>query len=338
MKNKVLIKKIMFVVICLIITLNILSVKTYAIVEPTAEFYVNDYAKLLSLDTKEYIINVNKELYSKTGAQIVVVTVPNLEGSTLETYATALFRKFGIGDKTKNNGVLLLLALQERQFRVEVGYGLEGVLTDGKTGRIQDNYIIPYLKENNWNDGIRNGFNAILSEVEKEYDVNVGGESAVGKNNSLEDDYYIDILIKKTGVYLIFITLLTIIVAVIIRYLYWNYKIEKSICLKISGVFFIIESILNHYFANFSIDSYMGILMIKGLIDIVLYYIFIVVIFAEDSYGIGGGSFGGGSSGWRRLIRRILKWWFIRRWWLIRWWRKLKKFLKSTSIFIKKVI
>lgn len=70
---------------------------------------------------KNYIISTNKSLYSQTGAQIVVVTVQNLGGQSLEEYSTELFRKFGIGDKNKNNGVLLLLALEERQFRIEVG-------------------------------------------------------------------------------------------------------------------------------------------------------------------------------------------------------------------------
>ena len=83
---------------------------------------------------------VRKTLEKQTGAQIVVVTVQNLEGQSLEEYATELFRNYGIGDKEKNNGVLLLCAYEERQFRIEVGYGLEGTLTDGKTGRIQDEY------------------------------------------------------------------------------------------------------------------------------------------------------------------------------------------------------
>ena len=69
--------------------------------------------------------------------------------------------------KKKNNGVLMLLSIQDRKSRIEVGYGLEGALNDAKTGRIQDNYMIPYFKEDNWHDGIKNGYNAILSEVEK---------------------------------------------------------------------------------------------------------------------------------------------------------------------------
>ena len=64
---------------------------------------------------------------------------------SLEDYSTQLFRNFGIGNSKLNNGVLMLIALDERQSRIEVGYGLEGILNDAKTGRIQDNYMIPYF-------------------------------------------------------------------------------------------------------------------------------------------------------------------------------------------------
>ena len=167
------------ILIILFIMINICTISSLAVVSPTPDFYVNDYADLLDKETEEYIINANKSLYSQTGAQIVVVTIPSLEGSSLEDYATELFRNFGIGDKTKNNGILLLLALEERQFRVEVGYGLEGILPDAKTGRIQDEYIIPYLKKNDWNDGIKNGFSAFLEIVANEYNVEVGAQTAI---------------------------------------------------------------------------------------------------------------------------------------------------------------
>lgn len=136
-----------------------------AIVKPTEEFYVNDYANVLSSEVEEYIITHSKELAASTKAQIVVVTVPNLEGEDLETYANKLFNYFQIGDAKENNGLLLLLALDEREFRVEVGYGLEGVLTDGLTGRYQDEYIIPYLKDDNWNEGIKNGYTAFYKKI-----------------------------------------------------------------------------------------------------------------------------------------------------------------------------
>ena len=110
-----------------LILINIFCIKTFAVVKPTSDFYVNDYANLLDSETKEYIMNTNISLCNQTGAQVVVVTVQNLEDNSLEDYANQIFREFGIGDKTKNNGVLLLLALEERLFRIEVGYGLEGI-------------------------------------------------------------------------------------------------------------------------------------------------------------------------------------------------------------------
>lgn len=161
-----------------------------ALVNPTTEFYVNDYANILSEETEKYIIDKSSKLANVDGTQIVVVTVPNLEGQSLESYATALFRKFGIGDKEKNNGLLLLLALEERQFRVEVGYGLEGILPDGKTGRFQDQYIIPYLRENNWDEGIKNGYDAFYSEIVKQNNLDLSYTDATdvsGTQEGVED-------------------------------------------------------------------------------------------------------------------------------------------------------
>ena len=168
-------KKILLVVVSFMILLGLASNKSYAIVHKTEEFYVNDSANILDKDTENYIIDINKKLYDKTGAQIVVVTVKNLEGKSIEEYSTELFREYGIGSKDKNNGVLFIISVEDRKTRIEVGYGLEGRLTDGKTGRILDNFVVPYLKDDKWDDGVRNGFNAILQEVCEEYDVKIDG-------------------------------------------------------------------------------------------------------------------------------------------------------------------
>ena len=164
----------------ILLALCLLAVPVSAeVVSPTSDFYVYDGAGVLSSATEQYIIAANRELEAKTGAQIVVVTVPSLEGQALEDYANELFRSWGIGDKEKNNGILLLCAVAERQFRVEVGYGLEGDLPDGKTGRMQDQYIIPPLKENNFDEGIKNGFSAFLQEVAAVYDAEITGDAPV---------------------------------------------------------------------------------------------------------------------------------------------------------------
>lgn len=162
-------KKILITFIALVTLLSTINVN--ALVEPTPEFYINDYANILSEETENYILNKSVALEKATSAQVVVVTVPNLEGQTIEEYATDLFRSYGIGNAEENNGLLLLLALEEREFRVEVGYGLEGVLPDGLTGRYQDQYIIPYLSENRWDEGIKNGYNAFVQKICEYYEI-----------------------------------------------------------------------------------------------------------------------------------------------------------------------
>lgn len=166
-----------------------------AIIKPTSEFYVNDDAGILSNETKQYIINTNIELEQKTGAQIVVVTVKSLDGMNIEEYANQLFNNWGIGDEKKDNGLLLLCSYGDREFRVEVGYGLEGILPDGKTGRMQDEYIIPYLKEDNFDEGIKNGYSAFLQEVASEYNITItGSQSATQVNES--QDIIIEIIVS----------------------------------------------------------------------------------------------------------------------------------------------
>ena len=164
-------KKTVIAIISFILLFTLFITESFAIVSKTTEFFVNDSAKILSSETEEYIIKTNKDLEAKTKAQIVVVTVNNLEGKSVEDYSTELFRNYGIGDKEKNNGVLFIVSVEDRKTRIEVGYGLEGRLTDGKTGRILDNYVVPYFSEDKFDEGIRNGYNAILAEVCEEYNI-----------------------------------------------------------------------------------------------------------------------------------------------------------------------
>ncbi len=287
--------KSVFVFLMLI---NILNTNSIAVVSPTSDFYVNDYAKLLNESTKDYIISTNKSLYNQTGSQIVVVTVPSLDGDSLEEYATELFRNFGIGDKSKNNGVLLLLALQERQFRIEVGYGLEGVLTDGKTGRIQDEYIIPYLKQNNWNEGIKNGFSAILDEVSKEYNVEVGVENAVA------------IKTTKTNLLIMYIPFFSFIIGIILGRLKRSKVLSKNVTVVFSVLYFISIAVLYY-------------IIVRQIFSVIFWAIFNLIWFLPgmSSYRArggrggyhGGGFYGGGSSfggGRRRFLRRRRFFWW----------------------------
>lgn len=139
--------------------------------EPPAQapsFYVQDNAGVLQPDVKQQIHKAGTELASKTKAQVVVVTVKSLEGVPIRDYALKLFRQMALGDKELNNGVLLVVAPSERKSCIEVGYGLEGILPDAKTGRIQDEYMIPYFAKGDYNQGIVKGYNAVVAEVLKD--------------------------------------------------------------------------------------------------------------------------------------------------------------------------
>lgn len=155
-----------------------LPVLGFYLPEPSAAFYVNDTANLMAKENEDYIIGTCEDLYEKTKAQIVVVTIKSLEDTSIEEYSTELFRKYGIGDAKKNNGVLILLSLDDRECRIEVGYGLEGAINDSKAGRIMDQYMIPYFSKNQWDEGLINGFDAITDEICKEYNVEVAHNAA----------------------------------------------------------------------------------------------------------------------------------------------------------------
>ena len=164
-------QKSTFSIVLLLVIILFTSPLNFAATYPdhTSQFYFNDFAGILSNDTEEQIMSVAVPLAEKTGAQIVVVTVESLEGESIESYATALFREWGIGDATQNNGVLLLISVEDRQSRIEVGYGLEGALNDAKTGRIQDDYLVSNFGEGRFDEGVLGTYFALLSEVYAEY-------------------------------------------------------------------------------------------------------------------------------------------------------------------------
>lgn len=164
--------KKLFSVICFVLIISVLlSVSSFAVKlpEPTNDFFVNDFAGVISEEDKSELMKIGENLFVKTGAQVVVVTVETLDGADVSEYALELGRKWGVGDKEENNGVVLLLSVSERKVTIQVGYGLEGRLTDGKTGRILDKYAIPYLKNNDFSTGIAEAYKAIVSEVYAEY-------------------------------------------------------------------------------------------------------------------------------------------------------------------------
>jgi len=128
--------------------------------QPTGRL-VNDFAGVLSPGAEAQLENRLLQLEKDTTDEVAVVTVVSLEDSPIEDYASELFQKWGIGKKGKDNGVLFIVAPNERKVWIEVGYGLEPVLTDGRSGRILDNEVLPGFREGDYETGITNGVIAI---------------------------------------------------------------------------------------------------------------------------------------------------------------------------------
>ena len=119
------------------------------------------------------------ELREKTGAELAVATFPNLGGEEIEPAATELFAAWGVGRKGKDDGVLILLALEERRVRIEVGYGLEGPLPDGRVGAIIRRVMGPDLSADRFGPGLLRGARAVANAIAAEHGVAITGAAGV---------------------------------------------------------------------------------------------------------------------------------------------------------------
>ena len=126
---------------------------------------VVDDAHILSPVTIADLERKLADLEQKSGIQLVVATVPSLEGQEIEPYANQLFRTWKLGEAKQNNGVLLLIAPKERRMRIEVGYGLEGTLTDVVSSLIIANAIAPRFKAGDFNGGVTRGVDDIITAL-----------------------------------------------------------------------------------------------------------------------------------------------------------------------------
>ncbi len=124
---------------------------------------VVDQAGVMSQASRDEITAKSQALEQQSGIQLVVATIKSLEGGDIETYANELFRTWKLGQAQKNNGVLLLVAPNEHKVRIEVGYGLEGTLTDALSSVIISSAIIPQFKSGDFSGGIERGVDGIIS-------------------------------------------------------------------------------------------------------------------------------------------------------------------------------
>jgi len=143
---------------------------------PKPAGYINDFAGVLSPEMKAQLEGLATEVKEKTGAEVAVAIVKSLQGDAVESYANRLAGEWGVGDE-EDRGALLVLAVQDRALRLEVGYGLEPILTDGMAGEVLDQ-VTPYLGRGDYDGGVRVGVARVAQIIAADAGVRLTGMPA----------------------------------------------------------------------------------------------------------------------------------------------------------------
>ena len=150
----------------------------FALPEPIAGRRVHDFAGVITADDRQVLEKEALFIEQQTTAQLAIVTVSSLDGESVESYAHALMNSWGVGRRDNNNGVMFLVAPEERRARIEVGYGLESLLSDARCGELLRKHATPYFKQGEFSDGIRATTGAIVDILGR------NPEAAAGKSSS----------------------------------------------------------------------------------------------------------------------------------------------------------
>jgi uncharacterized protein len=150
---------------------------------------VNDFAGVIPAQYKDRMENLARELLTKTGTAIVVATVETIGDNDPADYANRLYQAWGIGKKGQDKGVLIFLALKERQVRIETGYGVEGIITDGLAGEILDRYALPWFRKGDYGRGFAETMTAVSSVVAKDAGVTLTGVRPPDRRQAGAENY-----------------------------------------------------------------------------------------------------------------------------------------------------
>ena len=139
---------------------------------PRPDGYVNDFAGVISSSEESEMRSTIQSVVQATGAEIAVLTVSSMGSyADIEEYSIAVAEEWGVGSGQNDDGAIFVVSVGERQARLEIGYGLEGAIPDGRAGSILDTYVVPYLRENDYGTGLVNGVNALAGIIADEYGV-----------------------------------------------------------------------------------------------------------------------------------------------------------------------
>lgn len=246
-------------------------------VYPAYSGFVNDFAGVIDSATKEKLEGLCRVLEKKTSAELAIAVVKSVAPLDSKTYAVKLFEKWKIGKKGKDNGILMLLAMDERRVEIEVGYGLEGVITDARVGEILDRYVVPYFKEGKFGEGLYNGAAAIAQKIAQ------AASQELGEGYKAEEQAKEEAKVEWPG-WLMPAIVGSIIVLVILSIFFSGIA---------SGLFgAIMGAVIGASFAGL-----VGVIL-GAIIGFVLSYVKLPGGFSGGMWGGGwGGGFGGGGGG-----------------------------------------
>ena len=165
-------------IVLLLITALFLTCSASALAQeslPEPRHYVEDYANVINSSDEQSLNGILQELEQKTGAQYIVLTVDTTGGLPIEQFAIELAEKWKLGQKGKDNGMLFVLAKEDRRYRYEVGYGLEGFVTDAYCSRVGREVLVPYLKRGDYSQGIYQANLQIIQKIASEAGVTLTG-------------------------------------------------------------------------------------------------------------------------------------------------------------------
>jgi uncharacterized protein len=151
---------------------------------PAPRGLINDFAGIIPSSYKEKMDVLAQEVLTKTGATVTVATFKDIGGAQIDEFANRLYEAWGVGKKGEDRGVMILVALKERKLRIEIGYGLEGVIPDGLAGEIRDKAMVPYLSKGEFGAGLLNGLAAIAGIIAKDRGISLTGVPTAPKNIS----------------------------------------------------------------------------------------------------------------------------------------------------------
>jgi len=144
---------------------------------PELKQRVNDFTNTLGFQEWQEVDRLLKSYEDTTSTQVVVLMINSLEGESIEKYANKVFVLNKIGQEKKDNGVLLLIVKQDQKVRIELGYNLEGIITDAISSQIIRNEILPYFESNNYFGGVVTGVDAIVRATKGGYKLNEGNNT-----------------------------------------------------------------------------------------------------------------------------------------------------------------